>query len=277
MPLSAMWEKHKKFLTVVVSGSAVFLLLVFFADSYRGEAARVESRNRQKATQLENQMNELDFSYYNTIKRADSGEERLTNLLDKVVISKAPGVSDPKGNAADPDIDFRKRKEAIWNSSGERAKRINLSFPASGDVDFDLSGDLTEQEWRDRYLQLTVLDWVFEAAVDLGIRGIEELSPEGVETEVIPGTKKDVLVRYPITAVWQMTFDQVLQLIARFQRDGKYLGVEVIELRREANDPVGILRAELRFVGLDVGEAREDSKRGNQRRRSTRGNRRSRR
>ncbi len=215
-------------------------------------------------------MKKLDFSYHNAIKKAESGGERLDNLLRKILLSRSSNVQVPDSEGTDLGIEFRKRKESIWNVAGERAKRINLQIPSSNETDFDLRGDLTQQEWQDRYLQLEVLKRSFEAFVDLGLRRIEELTPEEVETEAIPSNKKDVLVRYPVKAKLHLTYDQLMQLFSRFQRDGSYLGLELLEVIRENGDPEGIVRAEVLFVGIDLGEPRESKRKSGRRPRTGR-------
>ncbi len=256
MNYSVLWEKHKKFLTQVAGGFAVFMILLSFASGYQSTAKVDREKiitNNDKQQQL---ANALDTRYDREVKLKKLLVERRSQLLKSISIVDNNRITPPETHT---DTKFKREKESVYARFTDRANVAGVDRPELGEIRFNVSSDLSDQDWDDRYAQLYIVDRFFHFAVDERIRSIEEVAPESIAMETIPGNKEVALYRYPVVATVVADHAAILRIMTRFQEEGGFVGVEI-----ESMEPVehkgksGFVQANLRLVGIHLDKPRED-------------------
>ena len=257
--VTVLWEKHRRFLLTVVGGLAVFFGLQSVAGSYGSGAESTVESARQRVGNLVRATEELDQVYARALSERKVIGDHLEGFLDKVAISRNAQISIPD-NLDNASIDFARQKSEVWEGSRgftDRARKIHLRYPETSKISFDLRGDLTEEQWIERYRKLEVFARFLEAALEVRVAEIVQVAPRPTVREPIPDAPKRELVRYPVEFTVRATFGQVRALAEYFQRDGVYLTIEYTIERKEGAQ----LEVRLLCSGIDVEEASADATR----------------
>lgn len=255
--LGALWAKHRKFLVLVFGGFAVFLGLQTWAASYRDGANKVFGDSQKRVGKLVRQAEDLDKVYGRTISEQNVIGGHLDGFLDKVGLEQNSRIKPP----ADLDraaTDFPAKFGRVWDDFTDEADKIHLKYPDKGKVRFDLRGNLTEADWIDRYRKLEVVQRVLQAAHELRLNEIKDISPQETVIEEIPAAPKRVHVRYPVAVKVRAPFAKIQQLFEYFQRDRVYLTVELDMTRKDGD----MVEGDLLFSGIGIEEPRTKKKRG---------------
>ncbi|MEE2883840.1 MAG: hypothetical protein VYD70_08965 [Planctomycetota bacterium] len=263
--MQELWQKNKKLMIQALAAMMVFLLISTYARSVRGDHEKDLVRHKRKAQELSHQLQERDGRVDVERKSRAALEERNKDLLRKLSISSTSRHRPPEDESS-VSTEFKRAKDLVWNNFRERANRIGLVTPAEI-PNFDERGDLSMENWTDRYRLLEVLDRFLQVCLQCGIPRIDRVVPSTRTQESFRDTNK-VLVRYPIEIKLLCSPDQLSDLIVRFQVDGAFLSIEPITVVAEKSNS-GRLEALLQVVGLDVEDPREEIRRG--RRSSLRG------
>ncbi|MEM7165473.1 MAG: hypothetical protein AAF581_08415 [Planctomycetota bacterium] len=250
-----LWEKHKKFLLTVFGGFALFLGLQTFAASYRDGANATFDRSQKKVGGLVRAAEELDKVYGPTLGEQRVIGDHIEGFLDKVGLSRTSRIKIPEdlNRAA---TDFPAKFGKVWDNFTDEADKIHLRYPDKSKVRFDLRGNLSKFEWADRYRKLEVTQRVLQAAHELRLNEILEISPRPTMIEEIPDSKQ-VAVRYPVAVKIRAPFAKVCRLFDYFQRDTVYLTVELDVTSKDGGD---ILTGDLLFSGVDIEKPRDSKK-----------------
>ncbi len=256
--LDGIWKKHRRFLVQTAGGGALFLILVWMASGYADVSEDVEA-NARRAASLEQGYRNLNLNYWRTVGQKSALEKRLKDLVADLSIRTESSIQVP---ANDLGVEFKTRKDEVYTEFIDRANRIGLRCPLQKDINFDEGSDLSPEEWADRYRQLEVLRRVLNHCVAPGIHAIEAIRPGVVASESLSGSgaTDQVLWRYPVQFEIVLGYAACASFFETFQKDGKYLAVEIQELKPIPEHGPGRLRGVIQFVGIDIGEPRAEKK-----------------
>ncbi len=255
--LQAYWQEHRPFIVRVAGGAAVFLVLMNLAMGYRSDGVRSTSSARNDLVAIEQELNSRDGQHLQEKQNAVVYAQRGDDFLLKVSLH---GNAEVKAPAEDVlSIDFARRLSGIWATFKDVADDRFLTYPDQNDLDFDLSGNLSSEEWRDRYAILEVLRRFLFAANDAQFSKISKIVPGVRKQELVIDDSELVLARYPIRVEVICKFSELLAFTRSFQKDRDFLSIEVGEMTPvEGNEEE--LSVELTVVGIDLEEPREEAK-----------------
>ncbi|MEM7264245.1 MAG: hypothetical protein AAF488_19830, partial [Planctomycetota bacterium] len=169
MNFNVIWEKHRKFLTQVAGGFAVFMVFLSVASSIQQGAAEERESIIEKNDAVQRRANKLDAKHDRELKLKGRLEERKKQLLSGVSIAENARIRPP---AEHSDTKFKRQKEEIYARFTDRADVAGVLRPELGDISFGVNPDLSDEEWNDRYVQLEVVDRFVRVAVDERVHSV---------------------------------------------------------------------------------------------------------
>ena len=256
--LQSLWQSNKPFVIRVAAGLAVFLVLMNFAQGYRSDGRDALEKAKSNILKTQADLQQLDGEHRKHQGNAEVLEGEATEFLRLLSLSEDAEVGLPDDRSS-MNTDFARRKTQILTAFGDRAKRINLSYPEDNDIGFSLSSGLSEEEWADRYAQLEVVRRVLNAGVDAQLDRFHSISPMGVTTEPIDGDPDLVLHRVTVDLRIEGSYSEILTFMRSFQSEDTYLSMEVQDLTPSERGR-GIIEAKISAVGIDLGEPREETR-----------------
>ena len=256
MHYSVIWEKHKKFITQVTGGFAVFMILFSVAADFQKDAVKARIEIIGKNDDLQQRANQLDTRYDREVKLKKLLGDRRQQLVQSVSIVENARIQPPEDHS---DTKFKKEKESVYEDFSSRANVAGIERPQLGDIRFNVSSELTDQDWDDRYVQLDIVDRFFRLAVDERIRAIIEVRPESIEAESINDNQDVALYRYPVLVTVVADHAAILRVMSAFQRANSCIGVEVESMEpAEFKGKTGFVEAQLRLIGWHLEKPREE-------------------
>lgn len=253
--MQEIWQKNRKVLIQALSALAIFLVASNLARGDRSEHEKYLLLYEEDAQVVAQDLDELDGIVDVERKSRSALEARNQDLLKKLGISYSASHQ-PSRDEASVSTDFKRAKDLVWNGFRESANRNGMVTPAEI-PNFDERGDLTLEQWADRYLLLEVLDRFVKVCLQGGISRIDQVAPGSRIQEPLEDEKK-VLARYPINVKIVCSPEQLSELLVRFQRDGGFLSLEPSRVVPEKNGG-NLVEVDLVVAGIDMEDPREEN------------------
>ncbi|HIA28157.1 MAG TPA: hypothetical protein EYN79_08620 [Planctomycetes bacterium] len=251
--LNAIWQKHRGFLIRVSVGLALFLVISNFASSMREDQEKLLNRKSEEAQILSSELEKLDGRFDVERSARSVLQLRCEELAGKIGLSASSRHHPPVGETLS--TDFKRAKDGVWAGFTDRANRVNIRYPQVM-VNFDERGDLSDEEWVDRYRLLEVLDRFLGAALQSSIARIDEVTPGARMQEPIPGGEEFAIARYPLRLKIACSARSLAFLAGRFQKDEEFISFEPRLIKLDDSSP-GLLSVEVDIVGVDLEESRQ--------------------
>ncbi len=252
--IQEIWQKNRKVLIQALSALAIFLVASNLARGYRSEHEKFLLLYEEDAQVVAQDLDELDGIVDVERKSRSALEERNQDLMKKLGISYS-ATHQSTADEASVSTDFKRAKDLVWNGFRESANRSGMVTPAEI-PNFDERGDLSLEQWADRYRLLEVLDRFVKVCLQGGISRIDQVVPGSRIQEPLDDEAK-VLARYPLNVKMLCSPAQLSEMLVRFQRDGGFLSLEPTRVAPETNGGT-LLEVDLLVVGIDMEDPRQE-------------------
>ncbi len=223
-----LWEKNREFLTQVLSGAGVFLVLAYIVMRFGVEGAK----ERQEMKDLTARIAEL--------QRGAGGKEAFARggveALQKSLTARAGElcVSIPEKLADETSLlrRFVAAKEQVGTVLDRRATEEAIEVGVKlKSVDFHENANEGAAEYEDRWASLESFRRLVDALISAGVGEIKSVRCEPPVRKEIPGEPGWALAQYPITVDVTGRYADFVALFDEVNQPQKFLQVTLTTLR----------------------------------------------
>lgn len=254
-----LWEKHREFLTQILSGAGVFLVLAYIVMSFGAEG----QKERDELKRLTARIAEYQRGTAGRDAPARGGIEGLQKSLSLRVAELCVGV--PETLAGDTSLftSFLGAKARVCETLDRRATEEAVDVKTSlASVDFHERATDGAAEYEERWASLESFRRLLDALIASGFSEIKTVVCEPPVAAEIPGEPGWALMRYGIRADVSGSYGDFVALFAEVNQAQKFVAVTVNALRPRPGETSGELMGTVTGHGLRLVRSRdaEDAK-----------------
>lgn len=245
--LQRVWIENKRFLLLVCSALAAFLLLERIVHAWIGSPDAIHERIQRDKGRVQKLAASL---------RASSQAERDADALRALEAATLQKLAlPPPGDVPEPGrftTAFLARRDRIYSQVQAEARKRNIGLPPRSKIAFAVSaGDPPERLAR-RWIHLGVVERVLKEAVRIGFRRVSDIEPLETTFRAIPSGGGRGILFFPVRVGLVGDFDAFVKLFDAAQTPGAFL-----QLRVESLGPAesGGLAGRILAAGLELAEA----------------------
>ncbi len=250
MNLEAIWQTHKKFIIQVISGAAVFLILMWVRSAIADSATRTAKSNASQEMAFMNKTAELAGAEGREKGRAKSLEEKLEPAVAQALMwNTADGFTLPEGEAS-PAIFYASALSKASSDIGRRADRWNAQIPRRTS-ELGLQDEIEDSLVEDALARVDLVRGVVLKLLDAGVREISFVEPGEGQYTARQGDGRflrEVGIRVSFLGDTKL----LAKVLEAFQKEGSFLQVRGCRVTRETKKPGSKLVIELDLQSLSI-------------------------
>ncbi len=252
-----LWEKHREFLTQVLSGAGIFLVLAYVVMRFGAEGPR----ERDEIKKLTARIAEYQRGAGGKDLPARGGTDGLQKSLAMRVAELCVGVPEKPAGETSLRTSFLKAKARVCEVLDRRATEEAVDVKTNlASVDFHESATDGAEEYEERWASLESFRRLADALIVSGFSEVKAVicePPVGVE---IPGEPGWTLMRYGIRADVSGAYGDFVALFDEVNQPQKFVAVTVNALRPKPGETGGELLGTVTGHGLRLVRSRDAEK-----------------
>ncbi len=252
--MAEFWERNRQFLTQVLGGAGVFLVLSYIVLGIGAESARDRKERKrliERGTLLQRQFSDHGGLPEGSVKRL---EKALAERRDDICIAVPGNLADQRNLATH----FLKQKEYECARLDQIAEEqhVNVKMNLS-DIDFHQRDTDDAEKYEEHWGELACLTRFLEAVLKAQFSEVLSVVIEGVETEIVRDEPAWSIVRYGVSVEVVGRFEHVVTLYAALTRPKTFLFLKTAELRPRKGGIDGELEGTLTAWGIRLLKTKE--------------------
>ncbi|HAK94014.1 MAG TPA: hypothetical protein DCM87_03140 [Planctomycetes bacterium] len=248
-----LWEKHREFLTQVLSGAGIFLVLAYIVMRFGAEG----QKERDELKRLTKRIADYQRGVAGKDAPARGGTEGLRKSLAMRAAELCAGVPEtPAGETSLP-TSFLRAKDRVCDGLNRRAteEAVDVKIDLKG-VDFHERATDGAEEYGERWASLESFRRLVDALIASGFSEIKAVVCEPPVAAAIPGEPEWTLMRYGIRADVSGAYGDFVALFDEVNQAQKFVAVTVNALRPKPGETGGELMGTVTGHGLRLVKSR---------------------
>jgi len=227
--LSDFWERNRSFLTPILAGAAVFLVLAYIALSFGSESEAQRRRRRAlmaRVSALQRRVVDSGGLSQETVAEAEK------ELADRIAKLCVPVPTDLERQGAEMPTRFIAAKEELCARLTRLASQEGVQLQQNlSSVDFHQRETDDALRYAAHWATLRCFERLLEAAIRARFSQVLSVVCEPEAVVPIPGDRKWGLARAGITVQLSGSYDSVLKLFKEVLQPGRFVDLELVSLR----------------------------------------------
>ncbi|HNR99603.1 MAG TPA: hypothetical protein PKX48_08355 [Planctomycetota bacterium] len=254
-----LWEKHREFLTQVLSGAGIFLVLAYVVMRFGSEG----SKERDELKRLTKRIADYQRGAAGKDAPGQGGVENLRRSLDTRAVELCVGV--PEAPAGDTSLltSFLKAKARVCEGLDRRATEEAVDVKTNlASVDFHERATDGAEDFAERWASLESFRRLMEALIAARFAEIKAVVCEPPVAAEIPGEPQWKLMHYGIRADVSGGYGDFVALFDEVNQAQKFVAVTVNALRSKPGGTGGELTGTVTGHGLRLVKSRAAEAKG---------------